>query len=336
VTRHARGPRAIAIVAATMVAGSAAAYGPGAQPSPLAPPSPAPAPRPLAASSDPASDFEKMLRDLDAREKQLEAELGSIGPDLDICKKRMVARGRSYYRLVRAGLLPVGGGFEALVEHATAVERLRAALARDIDLVKQLDGRQAEITAELRRLRAERSPLLIQREAMQRAKSAMQQADERQAAFLRAFGSSEASGHVAIYGTASGSAEPLAPFGQMRGRLALPLTGRAEVVDQALPGADAHGIFLRAVRDTDVRVVYPGRVVFAGKSEHGDTVVVDHGDRYFTVYGNLGHLEVRNGEDVAEHGRIGWVLRYAAESPTLYFEIRRGDRLLDAAQWLGL
>jgi murein DD-endopeptidase MepM/ murein hydrolase activator NlpD len=322
--------RAVA-AAVVLVAGTAAAYGPGTQPAPVQTPVP-PAP---AASSDPVADFEQMLRELDQREKRLGTELAAIGPELDTCRRRMVARGRSYYRLVRAGLLPVGGGFDALVEHATTVERLRAALARDLALVSELGARQTEITAELRRLRAERAPLLIQREAMQRARSAMQQADERNAAFLRAFGSTDVSPHVAIYGTSRGTDEPLARFRDLRGRLALPLPGRAEVVEPPAPGK-RHGIYLRASRDTDVRAVYPGRVVFVGRSEHGETVVIDHGDRYFTVYGNLGHVEARDGEQVTEHGRIGWILRYAGQSPILYFELRRGDEPLDAAQWLGL
>ena len=78
-------------------------------------------------SGDATKDFETLLRDLDVRQKRLEKELEEIGPRLKIVEKRTRARGRAYYRLVRAGLLPVGGGFEALVDHAAAVERARGA-----------------------------------------------------------------------------------------------------------------------------------------------------------------------------------------------------------------
>ena len=51
---------------------------------------------------------------------------------------RILARGRSYVRLSRAGLLPVGDGFEALVEHAVRLERLHHALESDLATAKRL------------------------------------------------------------------------------------------------------------------------------------------------------------------------------------------------------
>jgi len=283
-------------------------------------------------------DFERMLRDLDATEKRLELEIQRVGPELELVNKRMLARGRAYYRLVRAGLLPVGGGFDALVDHAATVERLRAALGRDIRAERDLRARRKVAAGELRKVRAERAPLMIQREAMQRAKSAMRQADERRAAFLRAFGSSStALPHMAIYGAEGPApAGPRARFAEMKGRLSFPLAGRAEVRMSALPMPDSQGLQLVASRDTAVRSVYPGRVVFAGASHRGETVVIDHGEGFFSVYAQLNHVEVKKGESVEERSRVGWVLRYGDKSPTLYFEIRQGKKLLDPAPWLGL
>ena len=292
----------------------------------------------LAQDRGETTDFERMLHDLDAKEKRLETEIHRIGPELDIVKKRMMARGRAYYRMARAGLLPVGGGFEALVDHAAAVERLRAALGRDINREQELRQRRMAAQAELKRLRAERAPLMIQREAMQRARSAMQQADERRAAFMRAFGTSGSLPHISVYG-ASGPVPDVGPsvrFSEMRGRLSFPLAGRAEVLTPTAPSTSPEGMMLVASRDTAVRSVYAGRVVFAGETHRGHTVVVDHGKSYFSVYGQLNHIEVKVDETVRERSRIGWVLRYGDKSPTLYFEIRRGKKLLDPAPWLGL
>lgn len=309
---------ALAALAALCMVGSAAAFTPRQTPE--------------------ARDFERMLHDLDAKEKALEVELERIGPELEVVKKRLVARGRAYYRLVRAGLLPVGGGFDALVDHAAAVERLRAALGRDVELEQQLLARSRVAAAELKKVRAERAPLTIQREAMERARSVMRQADERQAAFDRAFGSGGYSPpHTAIYG-ADGPvpAGPVAPFSEMRGRLSFPLTGRAEVLMPTAPSTEPEGLFLVASGDTAVRAVYPGRVAFVGDTQRGSTVVIDHGASYFSVYGQLNHIEVKVDEQIHERGRLGWVLRFGDKSPTLYFEIRRGKKLLDPAPWLGL
>lgn len=293
-----------------------------------------------ASDGDPATrDFETLLRDLDVKQKRLEQEIEQIGPRLQLVEKRTVARGRAYYRLVRAGLLPVGGGFEALVDHAAAVERLRAALGRDLELAEELRARRASAEAELKQVRAQRAPLMIQADAMTRASSVMKQAEERRAAFERAFGHSGgySSDHLTIYG-ASGPVDsgPVAPFPEMKGRLSFPLSGRAEVQMPTQPSTEPQPLILVASRDTAVRSVYPGRVVFAGKSHVGEAVIVEHGGGWFTVYGSLDHLEVRVGEEVRERSRLGWVLRYGSKRPTLHFEVRKGDTLLDPAPWLGL
>lgn len=280
-------------------------------------------------------DFESLLENLDAREKKLASELETLGPRQDVVDKRILARGRAYYRMVRAGLLPVGGGFEQLVDHAASLERLRAALARDLAEKKRLEERRVAASNELRKVRAERAPLMIQRQAMTRARSAMAQAEERQQAFLRAFGGQSLPiPHTAVYGT-TGPSPGGAPasFVQLRGHMPFPVGGRTEAIH---PRGDDQGIFLVTARDAAVRAVYPGRVVYVGPSKHGTTVVLDHGERFYTVYGKLSHVEVRKGELVTDRGRMGWVLRFGDKSPMLYFEVRKGEKILDAARWLGL
>ena len=268
-------------------------------------------------------DFERMLKALDAKSERLEREIEESGPKIEMVRKRSIARGRAYYRMVRAGLLPVGGGFEALVDHAATVERLRAALARDVELQRELTRRAADAEAELKKLRAERAPLMIQREAMNRARTVLQQADERRDAFDRAFGSRSSSPHVAIYGPEKGTSALAARFSEMKGRLGLPLTGRSEVLTPTTPG-EHRTLRIVAARDSAVRAIYPGKVVFVGRTHHGQTVVLDHGESYFSVYGNLHHIEVKKDEVVTERARLGWVLRFGSNKPTLLFEIRRG------------
>jgi murein hydrolase activator len=280
-------------------------------------------------------DFETMLAELETREKNLERELASIDPQLDIAHKRLMARGRAYYRLVRAGLLPVGGGFDGLVDHAATVERIRAALLRDMALERELKARKVEAAAELHKLKAEKGPLLVQREAMQKARVAMQQADERRAAFENAFGSSAPLPHLAIYGANAPPEDSPSLFSQMRGRLSLPLEGRTEVHRPDGPDATG-GLWLVASRDAAVRSVYAGRVAFVGPTVHGQTIVIDHGEHYFSVYGNLSQVEIGRDESVPERGRLGWVLRQGERNPSLYFEIRRGQRVLECDPWLGL
>lgn len=283
--------------------------------------------------------YEEMLQKLDARIASLEEETEALGPKIEVVHERMVARGRAYYRMVRAGLLPVGGGFDELVDHAAALERLRSALVRDVELEEKLRARLAAAQGELRKAKAQRTPLQIQTEAMRRARSAMQQQDERHAAFLRAFGGGSTPSFdpsaATVYGAQGASAGPAGAFPELVGRLPMPVSGRAEVVDPTDP-SQRRGVLVVASRDTAVRAVHPGRVAFLGKTRFGETVVLDHGDRHYTVYGDLHHIEVKFGEVVSHRARLGWVLRFGKKAPSLYFEVRKGDEPLDARHWLGL
>jgi murein DD-endopeptidase MepM/ murein hydrolase activator NlpD len=331
--------RALGPCVAILVAGTAGAQMPGSGGYGAAPAGGAGS-RPQASVD--TRDFERLLRGLDGDESRAQRELDAIEPERTVVRARMVARGRAYYKLVRAGLLPVGGGFDALVDHATRVERLRTAIERDLDVLGELDRRHAELTKELRLIRAEKAPLEVQRQAMERARVAIRQADERAEAYEHAFGADRAGGQVAIYGPsaddASGVGAADGPFETMRGRLAFPLGGRAAVGDPTQMGFDSGpGIELRATRDTTVRAVYAGRVVFVGEYlDYGLSVLIDHGGEYYSLYGRLSRAEVALGDTVPDRGRIGWVTRAGAKAATLHFELRKGAGPLDAARWLGL
>jgi septal ring factor EnvC (AmiA/AmiB activator) len=64
-------------------------------------------------------------------------------------------------------------------------------------------------------------------------------------------------------------------------------------------------------------------------------VIIDHGDGYYSLSGNLGAIEVAAGDELERGARIGTVGE-AAGGARLYFEIRNGTQTVDAASWLGL
>lgn len=306
----------------------------------LARPSEAEIPQPGAPATEAASgsDFERLLARLDGEEKALQVEMASGAAELAVARQRILLRGRSYYKLVRAGLLPAGGGFDALVDHAAKVERTRMALERDLATEKRLLARATEIADRLTHLRAEREPLAVQREAMQRARAALAQADDRRAAFARAFESSERPDHVAIYGAelGPGDVDARAGFKAMKGRLLLPVLGRAEV-RRVSRAAGVQGVEFATPMGTAVRSVAAGRVAFSDRyAEYGMTVLLDHGDHYYSLYASLGSVDVRVGETVAAGGRIGTVGSEGGKPAALVFEIRKNENALDAATWLGL
>ena len=96
------------------------------------------------------------------------------------------------------------------------------------------------------------------------------------------------------------------------------------------------GIEITAAEGTAIRAVAPGRVVYVGWLEgYGKTVILDHGQGYFTLYA---HASVTL---VAQHAAVGAREEIARVGSTdslrgsgLHFEIRKGPEALDPAAWL--
>ncbi len=95
------------------------------------------------------------------------------------------------------------------------------------------------------------------------------------------------------------------------------------------------GVDFEASLGTPVVAVAAGRVRFAGWFRgYGRLVILDHGDRFFTVSGHLDDIAVAVGDDVRAAQAIGTVGESGSlVGPRLYFEVRQGDEALDPAAW---
>jgi murein DD-endopeptidase MepM/ murein hydrolase activator NlpD len=295
------------------------------------------------APPEPAAGLSPGLTTLDAlqeQEQKTRAELDRIGKSEQDQKKRLVVRGRVVYRLMRVGFLPAGGGFDDFVRHAIRLGKARRALDEDLAQAAKLSERKALLRGELDEIATRKAPLELEREAAQRARALLDEADDRRRSFERAFETSTGAGdYVAVYGGGVGPDDPSAAvdgFRAMRGRLPFPLAGRAEVRIVHRQGANGPGVEMSALLGSAVRAVFSGRVAFADRYDpFGSIVILDHGDRYYTLMGNLGAMEVRVGDDLSAGARVGTVGQ-GPNGPMLYFEIRKAAATLDPKPWLGL
>lgn len=312
---------------AMLVAGSALAD--TAAPVPVAP-------RPQSTALALAA-LDRRIADLDAEEDVSKRELSELSGRIAEAHSRSLLRGRSFYKLTRAGMLAVGGGFNELVSHALRVERARRALANDLGSERKLRERGVSLSRGLERIARDRVALSSQRTAMDAARLAMEDEQKRQQAFDRAFSSNGASEYVAVYG-ANGAAPPTAigGFASSKGRLLFPLAGRSEVRPAKREGTDGPGLEIKSQMNQPVRAVFGGRVAFADRyGPYGRLVIVDHGDHYYTVSGNLAAIDVKVGDEVSAGERLGTV-GDEGRGPMLYFEIRHATQTMAPAVWLGL
>lgn len=293
-------------------------------------------PPPAKRSESAAADLERLVVALDREERTLRARLTQLGREATIVQQRTLARGRAYTRLARAGLLPVGDGFDALAEHAAKLERLYQGLARDLRTEKRLSAERIALGEKLEELAARRGPLELEQSVLARAEDALRSAEERQRAFELAF---EGGDHTAVYGAGLGPSDPqesASGFASMKGRLPFPFAGRSEIRSAHRKGADGPGLEMRAARGTPVRAIFAGRVAFADSyADYGRTVIIDHGRHHYTVSSNLGSIDVRAGDELATGALLGTV-GDGSGGGLLYFEIRVGKETVDPAEWFGI
>lgn len=84
-------------------------------------------------------------------------------------------------------------------------------------------------------------------------------------------------------------------------------------------------IELAVAKGALVRAVLPGKVVRVGTDKNlGKFVVIEHNHDCATLYGGLGEIGVKPGQDVVQ----GQVIGTTADT-LFYFQLREGDRLVD-------
>ncbi len=271
-----------------------------------------------------------------ARKAQIEAEVSGLENRQAQAQQQLIQRARVLYRVRRSGMLPVAGGFDALLQHLGRMNRLTRIVKADLEHTAFLTGRatalqreRAELSGSVDQARARLGELRAQkRKVRQRSQNLFTPAPRTEASGLGddrlAYGSVQ---------VADGWEESQTRFPELRGKLALPVPGMRRLGDARRE--DGTGLEFVAPEGTAVRSAADGRVAFSRRyGDYGRMLIIDHGDRFYTVYGGLGRVEVDVGDWIGMNARIGTV--GAGERPALFFEVRRGTRSLDARSWLGL
>ncbi len=96
------------------------------------------------------------------------------------------------------------------------------------------------------------------------------------------------------------------------------------------------GQFYKVAPGVTIHSVAEGTVAMAGTLPgYGKTVIIDHGDNYYSVYAFNQSLKVREGQKITE----GTILAVSGGSsplfgPGLYFEIRHFTDAIDPHSWI--
>lgn len=127
-------------------------------------------------------------------------------------------------------------------------------------------------------------------------------------------------------------------FSKLKGQLRLPVKGEliARFGSKRGDGPSWKGLFIKTNEGAEIKAIAAGRVIFAEWLRgFGNMIIVDHGSRYWSLYGNnqsvfkhVGDV-VKAGDTIASAGNSG-----GNEESGLYFELRYQERVFDPLTWV--
>ena len=301
--------------------------------------------------------------ELARKEAEAEALDRTLAQRQEILQKRAVA----LYRWQRSGSpLVIFNGAETLGRFMQHKHYLQLALEFDQQLAAELRNeseRQAVVRQELADKRAEldgqKQILAIAKEAVRReaeskkiALSSLRQEKQSRAKALREMEMAalrlqkmlEEIARRAMSKPSDGSPAPSTGSGldALRGQLDWPVRGAVTAPFGKFKHPEfateivRNGIDIDAAPGEAIRAVEKGRVVYADRfSGYGKMVIVDHGQRYYTIYGHLGEMLKKTGDEVRRGETLGRVGDSdTSGGPTVYFEMRKDSRSVDPLAWL--
>ena len=224
---------------------------------------------------------------------------------------------------------------ERVLDHQRTLE----ALAAEQRELRQRLARIAELQTQARTARAaadravtERTTLIASIDARRDLNA--QLTSELQAAQQRLQSSVDQLGG----GATSPTMLPLKPF---QGALPWPARGRVvsrfgrESTSRFGTTVARNGVELAVLEGQPVRAVHDGTVAYADRfTGYGELVIIEHGDKTYSLYGYLGAVSVAKGDRVEAQAPIGTSGTDPSGNPALYFELRVDGKPVDPLQWL--
>jgi septal ring factor EnvC (AmiA/AmiB activator) len=291
--------------------------------------------------------------DLAARQVQLRRSES----DLEVSRSELGSALLRYYkrgRVQAAELLVSSANFNEIFARShywiRAIRQLRGDILATMALTEEIRRQMERIAsrhASLRDLKRERERQLRALELEEQSRRRDRAELDRQVALYeeqarKLLASQERIERMITEAQRAQAAGPGRGLAELKGKLTWPVSGRittrfgTQIHPKYGTQVKHQGIEIAAAEGTPIKAVSPGRVVFQGWLEgYGNTVILDHGKGYFTLYGHASAITVAQGARVDEGQTVARVgSTDSLRGSTLHFEIRQGSLALDPVRWL--
>lgn len=289
-------------------------------------------------------DIEKRRADLEARRRLMQEYQDLIARyESSLADTRILLRNKAIglykgaaFDLVGLALAheELSGYLEATVAHDrealgyyVRVSRMKKAAQKGLELqTKGMSQDLAQLSSRMKELGAEKEQKRVLLASLQKEALAYQNEIERLMERMRTRKKQEVIAYTGI--------------AKYKGTLPWPVKGeivrrfgtyRVDGVAQISQGLD-----IQIAGKSPVKSIFQGKIAYLGSIDRsGNTVIVDHGGGYYSIYGHVGTTLKREGEEVAAQE----VIAHTGESentsaPVLHFEIRYHGKPQDPLAWL--
>jgi septal ring factor EnvC (AmiA/AmiB activator) len=289
----------------------------------------------------------------------IETQIGALVPRIARQKSDLRKRLVALYRLGGLSYLRMVLALDGERNPIEAMSMLSYLVSRDARLVTRFQETQTQLAVQRTQLADKRERLRQTRVIVEQSRRAVVAAyaeKERLVARLRSEETGAAAQLAALEEKARrlqrlvdslaqrkpGGLPPPTDIRSVQGALAWPVEGKVleRFGRQRNPKFATYtvnnGLKIEAVPGTQVRAVFQGTVRFSQWFKgYGNLIILDHGNRIFSLYGNLKQSTVTVGDAIATGQPIAGVGESEeAASGHLYFEIRQDNRPEDPQKWL--
>jgi len=299
-----------------------------------------------------------MQSQLEQQHRDLESQIGAITSDIAREKAFLRKRLAVLYRLGGLSYLRLLLSIDDRRDPVQAVSMLSFLVSRDSRSVSRFQAAGEQLRLRNAELAERRQKLAGVRLIVERRRQEMASARAKKERMLASL-TSEASQSeqklaeleekakrlehlLDVLARQKGTAAAAIDIRSVQGALAWPVQGK--IIEHFGKQRNAkfstvtfsNGLKISAAPGVEVRSVFAGTVLFSQWFKgYGNLVILDHGNRVFSLYGNLKSPAVAVGDRVNAGQAIAGVGESeGAQSGYLYFEIRQDNKPEDPQKWL--
>jgi septal ring factor EnvC (AmiA/AmiB activator) len=320
--------------------------------------------RDIQSGSAELAEHRKRLREAENALREVEQNNIEINRKLAGLKQLYGMRLRALYKMSRSGNLAIlstdslGGALKRVEYLSMIAERDRTIMREYGSSLERLAARQAQIAEKKEAILTRKRDIEVSRAELKERKRKKAEllagVRKKKSLYEQTFHELEESS-TSLWAMIKRSEEekkareavapsPAAPGSPLHAGRGLPWPAQGKVLTRF--GMQRHpqfgtmvfrrGIEIAARVGEEIRAVSDGQVVYADWYKgYGKLIILDHGNGFYTLYGNLSRLDLKKGDRASKGQVIGLAGDTGSTKGTkLYFEIRRNGEAQDPLAWL--